>query len=425
MSTREQLEANRGGNPPAAGDGASGVNLELPSSTIEDIDRALFDLFDKDLPLTYTYKKEPKKIPIVFASGERFALIARKKPLRDKAGALILPVISIMRTNVSQDNEMGMASNTTVPHVIKKRLSKEDPRYQRLLNKMGLKNSDDLATGEAFINDGDEAPLKDASPGRIATRRSEYKLSDNARSGNLLTPELDNNIFEVIEMPPPTFITVTYDITIWAQYVLQMNDIVMAIMTNAQNYAQRTYRIESAKGYSYVAYMDSSFDPANNFDDFTDDERIIRTSFTMKVPGFLLGETYPGAPNRLRSILSQPQISFEMDMTSVQIVDDVVVGSPSGDPGDYVLDDSRQLFAPLPGGAVAGQESVTYNNSKNLNARSHDRDESAMIGGSVNDVNVRTVESIVDPFTGKTTRQYSVVKTRTNRSGETIYREIF
>jgi hypothetical protein len=425
MSTREQLEANRGGNPPAAGDNTSGINLELPSSTIEDIDRALFNLFDKDLPLTYSYKKEPKKIPIVFASGERFALIARKKPLRDKAGALILPIISIMRTNVTQDNEMGMASNTTVPHIIKKRLSKKDPRYQRLLNKTGLKNSDDLATGEAFMNDGTEAPLKGASPGRVASRRGEYELSDNVRSGNLLTPKLDNNIFEVIEMPPPTFITATYDITIWAQYVIQMNDIVMAIMTNAQNYAQRTFRIESAKGYSYVAYMDSSFDPANNFDDFTDDERIVRTSFTMKVPGFLLGETYPGAPNRLRSILSQPQISFEMDMTSVQIVDDVVVGSPSGDPGDYVLDDSRQLFAPLPGGAVAGQESVTYNNSKNLNAKSHDRDESAMIGGAVNDVNVRTVESFVDPFTGKTTRRYNVVKTRTNRSGETIYREIF
>jgi len=226
-------------------------------------------------------------------------------------------------------------------------------------------------------------------------------------------------------MPPPTFITVTYDVTIWAQYVLQMNDIIMAIMTNAQNYAQRTFRLESEKGYSYVGYMDSSFDPANNFDDYTDDERIIRTSFTMKVPGFLLGETYPGAPNRLRSTLSQPQISFEMDMTSAQIVDDVVVGSPSGDPGDYVLDDSRQLFAPLPGQAVAGQESVTYNNSKNLNATSHGRDESAMIGGSVNDLRVRTVESITDPFTGKTNRRYNVVKTRTNRSGETVYREIF
>ena len=423
MSTREQLEAARPGNPPLAGENATDTILELPSCTIEDIDRALFELFDKDLPLTYSYKKEPKKIPIVFASGERFALIARKKPLRDKANALILPVISIMRSGLSQDNEMGLSSNTIVPHIIKRRLSKKDPRYQRWLNKQGLKNSDDLATPEAFLNDNVAEPLKSAKPGRIATRRGETQISAQVRAGNLLDPNLDNNIYEVIEMPAPVFVTATYEITIWAQYVVQMNDIVMTIMTNAQNYAQRTYRLESQKGYTFVAYMEAGFDPSNNFEDFSDDERIIRTSFTMKVPGYLLGETYPGSPARLRSVLSSPQLTFEMDSAPAQVLAEIEVGVPSGNPKDYG-DDSRHIDAPLPGQAVAGQASVSKSDPRKPGVVLGG-DDTAMIGGVVNDAREKTVEIIKDPFTGKTIRKIGVVKTRTNRSGETIYREVF
>jgi len=424
MSIREQLEAARQGNPPLAGENATDTNVELPSCSIEDIDRTLFDLFNKDLPLTYTYKDEQKRIPVVFAAGERFALIARKKPLRDGAGALILPVISIMRSSLSMDNEMGMSSNTIVPHIIRKKLSKKDPRYQHWLNKTGLKNSDDLATDEAFLNDNTAAPLQGAKPGRIATRRDASQVSRQRKKGNLLSPELGNNIYEVIEMPPPIFVTATYEITVWAQYVMQMNDIVMAIMTNAQNYEQRTFRLESQKGYTFVAYMEAGFDPSNNFDDFTDDERIIRTSFTLKVPGYLLGETYDGSPARLRSILSSPQVIFEMDITSAQILDAVEVGAPSGDTVDYVLNDSRNIVSPLPGQAIGGQSASSLSDPRNLSSRATIQDDSALIGGAVNDLRETTVETIIDPFTRKEIRSMSVVKTRTTRRGETIYREI-
>ena len=73
MSTRETLEAQREGAIPVAGENESDALVELPKCTIEDIDRAVFDLFDTDLPLYYTYKNQTKKMPVVFAAGERFA----------------------------------------------------------------------------------------------------------------------------------------------------------------------------------------------------------------------------------------------------------------------------------------------------------------------------------------------------------------
>ena len=81
-----------GDNPPE--------DFEFPSIGIEDIDRTVFKLFDKKLNFQTTQKKESKKVPVVFASGERFALTRRKNPIRDKNNALILPLISIIRNDI-------------------------------------------------------------------------------------------------------------------------------------------------------------------------------------------------------------------------------------------------------------------------------------------------------------------------------------
>ena len=443
MSTRETTEALRQGTIPIDRENASDTILELPSCTIEDIDRAVFDLFDRDLPIHYTYKKKTKRVPVVFAAGERFALIARKKPLRDKNNALILPVVSMMRQGVVSQNEMGLASNQSVPHVIKKQLSKKDARYQRIINKLGLVSSDDLPTKDAFITTGSKA-YQNAQPGRIASRRAGSLVPLGVRRGNLLDLDNKNNIFEVIEMPPVQFISATYEVTIWAQYIQQMNDIEMAIMSNMQSYGGRTFRLETKKGYTFVAYLESNFDPGNNFDDFTDDERIIRTSFSLKVPGYLLGETYPGAPNRLRSTTSAPQLTFGMNFVNGEVETQVKNSNiPSGDPNDYILDD-RSIDAPLPGQSIGGAKSRSSTDPRHPGVTNFDQEDTALIGGTSNDIvsypafvtgsqerggsgtPVRTtvLETEVNPFTGDNEDVRSYVKTRTSRKGEVVYREV-
>ena len=264
------------------------------------------------------------------------------------------------------ENEMGLSSNQAVPHIIRKKLSRKDAAYQRIVNKANLKNSDDLPATDALLQSDKTLPLTGAKPGRIATRREPYPSNQSIRRGELLKKDIGDNIFEVIEMPPPQFITASYEITIWAQYVQQMNDITMAITTNMQSYSGRTFRLETKKGYTFVAYLDSNFDPGNNFDDFTDDERIIRTSFSLKVPGYVLGQSYPGSPNRLRKLMSAPEIKFEaMLQDTGRDVNPRNVGIPSGNPDDYILDD-RNIVAPLPGQSVAGGNSRSLTDSRCL-----------------------------------------------------------
>ena len=64
-------------------------NFEFPSIGIEDIDRSVFNLFDKVLQIETTSKGKSRQVPVIFATGERFALTRRKKPLRDKNNANI------------------------------------------------------------------------------------------------------------------------------------------------------------------------------------------------------------------------------------------------------------------------------------------------------------------------------------------------
>jgi len=119
---------------------------QLPPCTVEDVDRALFELFDKELPFQYSSKDGMLRVPVIFATGERFAILTRKKPLRDKNDALILPLISIMRTDIKQDVDSGMGPGQTAPLVLKRQISKDTSEYKRLVGEMGFRNADDIAS---------------------------------------------------------------------------------------------------------------------------------------------------------------------------------------------------------------------------------------------------------------------------------------
>ena len=82
----------------------------IPSCGLEDLDKAVFNLFDKQIPLFYDLNGETKKVPVIFATGERFALLRRKQPIVDKKGALILPLVSITRSNIENIPQKGIST---------------------------------------------------------------------------------------------------------------------------------------------------------------------------------------------------------------------------------------------------------------------------------------------------------------------------
>ena len=82
MSTRDNLKKPKGANDfiPSGLDGNNiPEDFHLPSCGLEDIDKAFFDLFDQQLNFNIENKSKTLAVPVVFATGERFAIVKRRK----------------------------------------------------------------------------------------------------------------------------------------------------------------------------------------------------------------------------------------------------------------------------------------------------------------------------------------------------------
>ena len=403
MSTRNQNNKQSGSEP---------EDFHLQSCTIEDVDRAVFNLLNTQLPFTYKHREGTKRAPVIFATGERFAVLRRKEPLRDKSGALILPLVSVMRKGITQSPTMGAGTNQTVEHTIKKKLSDDDPIFQRIVNKAGLKNSDDLADSSALVKRTGDGLATGSLEGRISTRKNKKRTSLDARNGKILNPSFGENIFEVITMRPPKYYTAEYEVTFWAQYTVQMNEMLSSLMSLYQSFSQRTFKLETDKGYWFVGYVGDSFTSGDNFDDSTDSERLVRYSFDVTVPAYLVGDGFPTSRNTLTRFVSAPNIDFGTDVSNLNIINRNTTPVNSSNPDDHIGSDTRTIDEALPGQSIGNSQ--TGDGKTTTTAGKTQSDDSQ----------TRFVEFVKNPLTGKSEKTTLVVKTKTNRKGETVLREI-
>ena len=266
----------------------------LPSCGLEDLDRAIFNLFDKDIPLFYMHANQQRKVPVIFATGERFAVLRRKEPLTDKNNAIILPLISIIRNSVENKPQKGMANNMMFPSVIAKRIAEEDTAWKQISNKENLLNS-------------------------------LYSPPKNKEiAGDLsLQPKLTNNIVEVIEIPPPRYFGASYEVTIWSSFTQQMNAIMETIMSAYTLHPGQQFKVESEKGYWFPAFIDNSISQDASYQDFSDQERFVKYSFNITATGYIVAPNIMGGKTALRSFKSAPQISFEIGATKDRLSNDM------------------------------------------------------------------------------------------------------
>lgn len=303
------------------------TDLTIPSCNIEDVDRSVMGLFDATIGFRVTTKEGTHaKVPVIFATGERFALLNRNKPIRDKEGKLILPLVSIRRTNVDQSDAdltgRGMNQHTG-DHVVKRRLGVDDRGYQRLVNKLGIKNQPGTAVynGEPTPTGTNELTGAQATDGDVV-------------AGGLLKDTLGDNVFELIAMPQPQYYTAKYEIAFWTQYTQQMNEMLEQLML-AQLPQGRAFRLNTDKGYWFVMYIDESKSSNDNFQDFSEKERLVKYMFTATVPAYLIAGDDLGAPVPVRRTHSAPRVRFDV----LRFVE----GTPADDPALGATDPSAAL----------------------------------------------------------------------------------
>lgn len=308
MSTRLKSNSvrNYGQSPLPTGyeNVAGSPEFSIPSCGIEDVDSSMFNLFDKEISVEIggTESSSLKKVPVVFAAGEKWALLRKGALLRDKNNTLILPLITIMRTELNQsvsEDVVGRGINQQLGEiVVKRRLDKSDRNYQNLINRLLIPNQKNVSN---------------SSPDGISSDRSTGSLSSakKTKEGAFLSPNLKNNVYETLVVPMPQFYTAKYQITIWTQYTQHANQILEKVFSSFLPQGQ-SWRLDTPKGYWFIAKVEEgSFETETNFDDMSQQERYIKHTFSVTVPAYFFVSSAPGLPVPIKRYVSSPFVSFD------------------------------------------------------------------------------------------------------------------
>ena len=375
------------------------TDFTIASVGIEDIDKAFFALFDGHIKHEIFVDGEPivndgpgnlRKVPVVFATGERFALIKRKKAIRDKNGLLILPLISIRRTGLSHTVEHGRGvAQDTGGLMVKRRLSSKDRKYQELINKLGLTNQKNVAHDLNFLDPGEDDEKKHVIPGRVASRRQKSPKYKKVHAGNELVNNIKDNIFEIIEIPYPQFFTAQYEVIYWTQYTQHMNTMLEQLMSSYQGQGNQ-FKLQTDKGYYFVAFINGDLSPDDNFDDFSDNERIIKYKISFDVPCYIFATDNPGEMIKLRSYFSAPTVNFEVFNGAIPVDRQKRSAVGTGDIDKFILSDVENL----------------------------DKQGDRIVSTRTNVMYTR--ELIIDPFSKEKKMKLVRIKDRNQRKGETV-----
>tara|TARA_Y100000592_G_scaffold100974_1_gene184224 strand:+ start:5028 stop:6257 length:1230 start_codon:yes stop_codon:yes gene_type:complete len=226
--------------------------IPFAPSNLETIDGSMLD-YIKDLNLHTMTNTGFKKVPIIWGSAERAFQSKRGKEIRDKRGALILPLISIERTT------------------IEKSLTKKGSVY------------------------GNPLPVNDEKGGVLPIARTinqkktaEFAAADaNRFLGAINFPRPNPKVvYQTISIPLPTYVVVNYEITLRTEYQQQMNDLIAPFVSipGAINYI-----LLKRDGHRFEGFIQEAFNQNNNIADSTNEERKFETKINIQVIGYIIG----------------------------------------------------------------------------------------------------------------------------------------
>ena len=206
----------------------SGEDIKNPEVTLIDMDSSILYYFEKVIQPSVEDNGENVKVPIMYASPERWTSIKKQGFLRDKKRQIITPVIAYRRTSVSKDDSVPQdkldANNPHMFYSFEKKFSKEN-RYDNFSKQIGL-----------------------------LPQREYY---------NVMMPD---------------YVTLTYDFIVWTSYIDQMNEIVEKVV-----YSDGAYWGDPEK-----MRFRSNIDSFEDATEISDTERLVRTNFTVTLRGYLL-----------------------------------------------------------------------------------------------------------------------------------------
>jgi hypothetical protein len=245
-----------------------GDNVKPFSIGIQDIDEAVFYYFENVIQPSVLQNGQRLPVPVIYGSPEKWKSYQKDGYYRDQNGRIMAPLIMFKRDSLEKNRSIGNKLDANNPHNYSVSTKKYDPR-------------------------------------------NSY---DNFKVLNNRTPE--RQFYATVI---PDYITITYTCIAFTYYVEQLNKIVEAI-----EYASDAYWGDPQR-YKFKAMIDSfgfQTELVNN------DERIVRSTFNIKLNGYIVPEILQKDINSLKKYTDTTKVLFSIEASSI---DALYTGQDNGD----------------------------------------------------------------------------------------------
>ena len=233
--------------------------LEIQPSTIETIDRALFEYIDDELDIFCTTNKGFKKVPFIWAGAERAYQIKHNRELRDVNGWLIYPIMSIERTGITKD------------------LAQRGAYYA------AAQNINDTKGGSMTV----ARTIKQDKTANFANADSKRLVLNAVGTGQNNFPRKNSKVvYETITVPIPVYLEVTYTLTVMSEYQQQINEIITPFMTKT---GAVNYFVIEKDNHRFEVFLESDYALNNNASALLEDARGYETQINFRVIGYIMG----------------------------------------------------------------------------------------------------------------------------------------
>ena len=236
---------------------------EIMPSTLETIDVAFYNWLDEILNVFATTNKGWKKVPLIWVSAERSFQVKEDRDLRDSYGVLKLPLISVERTAIVKDPTRKGIYQAHIP-------PQNDAKGGAVVvsKRINQTKTGDFANADAFKtkpNFGVGGPL----PGQINFPYKNKKI-----------------VYETLTMPVPTYVNVSYAVTLRGEYFQQINEMLTPFIVKT---GQINNFFINADGHKFEGFLPSDFSQNNNVKNLGTDERVFETKIDVRILGYLIG----------------------------------------------------------------------------------------------------------------------------------------
>lgn len=223
---------------------------------IQDIDEAVMYYLENVIKPTVIQNGVVQKVPVIYGASERWKQIQKDGYYRDLSGAIMMPIITFKRNNITKDRSVG---------------NKLDANF----------------------------------PNNIEVFEKAYSKRDEYNNFNVLNNRKPQKEYYAVVMPD--YVTVTYDFIISTYYVEQMNKIV-----EAMNYASDSYW-GNPERFKFRARIDSF---QTNTELPIGAERIVKTNFTLTLRGYIVPDNIQKQLASIKKFSNAVQVVFTTEVVS-------------------------------------------------------------------------------------------------------------